>query len=70
MVLVGAVAVDAERAVDVERAVMAVGKAVMAVGKAVMAVGKAEPILQQEGDLIMCGVPQHHVLRILGSFQP
>jgi hypothetical protein len=63
MVLVGAVAVDAERAVDVERAVMAVGKAVMAVGK-------AEPILQQEGDLIMCGVPQHHVLRILGSFQP
>jgi hypothetical protein len=56
MVLVGAVAVDVERAVDAERAVMAVGK--------------AEPILQQEGDLTMCGVPQHHVLRILDSFQP
>jgi hypothetical protein len=56
MVLVGAVAVDAERAVDGERVVMAVGK--------------AEPILQQEGDLTICGVPQHRVLRILGSFQP
>jgi hypothetical protein len=60
MVLVGAVAVDVERAV--ERAVD--------VERVVMAGEKAEPILQQEGDLTIRDEPQHHVLRILGSFQP